>query len=110
MAKYLIKASYVGEGVSGLLKEGGSERRKASERVIEALGGKLESMYFAFGETDSFIIVDLPDNASAVSASLMVNASGRVKVTYTPLFTPEEIDRAAEKGRQTRAAYHAPGQ
>ena len=110
MAKYLIKVTYVGEGVPGLLKEGGSGRRKASERVIEALGGKIEAMYYAFGETDAFIIVDLPDNVSAATASLMVNATGRVKVTYTPLFTPEEIDKAAEKGRQIRDAYRAPGQ
>jgi uncharacterized protein with GYD domain len=109
MAKYLIKVSYIGEGVPGLLEEGGSARRKASERVIEALGGRIEVMYYAFGETDAFIIVDLPDNASAVTASLMVNASGRVRVTYTPLFTAEEIDRAAEKGRQIPAAYRAPG-
>jgi uncharacterized protein with GYD domain len=110
MAKYLIKVSYIGEGVPGLLKEGGSGRRKASEQVIESLGGSIEAMYYAFGETDAFIIVDLPDNASAVTASLMVNASGRVRVTYTPLFTPEEIDRAAEKGRQIHASYRAPGQ
>jgi uncharacterized protein with GYD domain len=109
MSKYLIQVSYVGEGVPGLLKEGGSGRRKASEQVIEALGGSIEAMYYAFGETDAFIIVDLPDNISAVTASLMVNASGRVKVTYTPLFTPEEIDQAAEKGRQIPAAYRAPG-
>ncbi|MGA8178936.1 MAG: GYD domain-containing protein [Desulfobacterales bacterium] len=110
MAKYLIKVSYIGEGVPGLLKEGGSGRLKASERIIEALGGSIEAMYYAFGETDAFIIVDLPDNAGAVTASLMVNASGRVRVTYTPLFTPEEIDRAAERGRQIPAAYRAPGQ
>ncbi len=110
MPKYLIQVSYVGEGVTGLLKEGGSGRRQASERVIEALGGRVEAMYYAFGETDAFIIVDLPDNVSAVTASLMVNASGRVKVTYTPLFTPEEVDQAAEKGRQIPAAYRAPGQ
>ena len=110
MAKYLIKVTYIGEGEPGLLKEGGSKRRKASQHIIEALGGRIESMYYAFGETDAFIIVDLPDNASAVTASLMVNASGRVRVTYTPLFTPQEIDQAAEKGRQIHDAYRAPGQ
>jgi uncharacterized protein with GYD domain len=110
MARYLIKVSYVGEGVPGLLKEGGTGRRKASERIIESLGGNIEAMYYAFGEIDAFIIVDLPDNASAVTASLMVNSSGRVKVTYTPLFTAEEIDQAAEIGRQIHETYRAPGQ
>jgi uncharacterized protein with GYD domain len=109
MPKYLIQASYVGEGVAGLLKEGGSERRKASEQVVEALGGRVEAMYYAFGETDLFSIVDLPDNVSAATCSLLVNASGRVKVSYTPLMTPEEIDQAAERGRQISAAYRAPG-
>ena len=109
MPKYLIQASYVGEGLPGLLKEGGTGRRKASEQVIEALGGRVEAMYYAFGETDAFIIVELPDNVSAVACSLMVNASGEVKVSYTPLITPEEVDQAAEKGRQIHAAYRAPG-
>jgi uncharacterized protein with GYD domain len=109
MPKYLIQLSYVGEGVAGLLKEGGSERRKASEQVIEALGGRVEAMYYAFGETDLFHIVDLPDNVSAVAFSLLVNASGRVKVIFTPLITPEEVDQAAERGRQISAAYRAPG-
>jgi len=55
-----------------------------------------------------FIIVDLPDNVSAVTGSLVTNASGTVKVTYTPLITPEEVDQAAEKGRQISAAYRPP--
>ena len=70
----------------------------------------MEAMYYAFGETDAFIIVNLPDNINAVTASLIVNASGEVKVTYTPLFTPEEIDQAADKGRQIHDTYRAPGQ
>jgi uncharacterized protein with GYD domain len=109
MPKYLIKASYVGEGVAGLLKEGGSERRKASEQTIEAVGGSIEAMYYAFGETDLFLIVDLPDNISAVTCSLLANASGRIKSTCTPLLTPEEVDQAAARGREMTTAYRAPG-
>jgi uncharacterized protein with GYD domain len=110
MPKYLIQVSYVGEGVAGVLKEGGSARVKASVKAIEALGGRIEAMYFAFGETDAFIIVDMPDNVSAVASSLVGNASGRVKITCTPLITPEEVDQAAEKGRQISAAYRPPGE
>jgi hypothetical protein len=29
MPKYMIQASYVGEGLQGLLKEGGTKRREA---------------------------------------------------------------------------------
>ncbi len=109
MPKYLIKACYVGEGVAGLLKDGGTGRRKASAQIIESLGGRLETMYFAFGGTDAFLIVDLPDNISAAACSLMVNASQEVKVTYTPLFTPEEVDRAVETAGKFSTGYRAPG-
>ena len=40
MAKYMVQASYVGEGLKGLLKEGGSKRRDTVAQVIEAMGGK----------------------------------------------------------------------
>ena len=32
---------------------------------MESAGGKLESFYFAFGATDAYVIVDLPDNVAA---------------------------------------------
>ena len=110
MPKYLIQASYTGEGVTGVLKEGGSKRREAVVQAVQALGGTMEAFYFAFGETDAFIIVDLPDTAAAVAGSLVANAAGTVRATYTPLITPEEIDQGAEKGRQLTAAYRPPGQ
>ena len=43
MPKYLIKANYIGDGIKGLLKEGGSSRRAAVEKLIKSGGGKLET-------------------------------------------------------------------
>jgi uncharacterized protein with GYD domain len=106
MAKYLGKANYVGDGLKGLIKEGGSSRRAAVEKLIESLGGKVEAFYYAFGETDLYIIVELPDNVSAAAVSLTVNAAGAASVTLTPLLTPEEIDAAAKK----TPFYRPPGQ
>ena len=106
MAKYLIQASYTAEGVKGVLAEGGSKRRDAATKAIKAAGGKVEAFYFGFGEHDAFVIVDLPDNASAAAASLSINASGVVRTSTTVLLTPEEVDSAAKKS----VAYRAPGQ
>jgi uncharacterized protein with GYD domain len=105
MAKFLFQASYTLEGTKGLVKEGGSSRRTAVEQMAKGLGGKLESFYFAFGETDVYIVVDLPDAASAAAISLSVNAAGGAKVTTTHLMTPEEMDSASKKSVQ----YRAPG-
>jgi hypothetical protein len=35
MPKYMIQASYVGEGLKGLLQEGGTKRRETVAQVIE---------------------------------------------------------------------------
>lgn len=97
MPKYLIQASYTAEGVRGLMKDGGSQRRSAAEAALKGVGGRLESFYFAFGETDVFAVADVPDNASAAAVSLAVSASGAVQVKLTVLMTPEEMDQATKK-------------
>ena len=104
MPKYLVQASYTSEGVKGVSKEGGSSRRAAVEKLAESLGGKVEAFYFAFGDTDVFVIADLPDNVSAAAVGLATNASGTVNVKTTVLLTPEEIDAAAKKQTAFRAA------
>ncbi len=105
MAKYLIQANYVGEGIKGLLKEGGSSRRKVVDELMASVGGKTESFYFAFGDTDAFVIVDVPDNVTAAAVALTVGASGLVNLKTTVLMTPEEVDQAVKKS----PAYRAPG-
>jgi uncharacterized protein with GYD domain len=102
MAKYLLKASYTTDGVKGVLKDGGSGRRAAVEQTVQGLGGSLESFYFAFGDTDAYVVVDLPDNATATAISLMVNAAGGAQVTTVPLVTPEEADEATKKSVEYR--------
>lgn len=105
MAKYLVFFKYTMEGTKGLLAEGGTKRRQATEQLIHSLGGKLEAYYFTFGEEDGFTIVDMPDNSSAAAASLVVSASGAVTSRVTVLLTPEEVDQAAKR----RAEYRPPG-
>jgi uncharacterized protein with GYD domain len=106
MPKYLLHGNYVGEGIKGLLKEGGTSRRGAIEKLVGSLGGKVEGVYYAFGETDIYVIVDMPDHASVAAVSLSASASGAVTVKTTVLMTPEEVDEAAKK----TPSYRAPGQ
>ena len=106
MPKYLVQANYVGEGLKGLLKEGGSSRRAAVEKLFGSLGGKVEAFYYAFGDTDLFVIADVPDNVTAAALSLTVNAAGAATARVTVLLTPEEIDAASKKS----PSYRPPGQ
>lgn len=106
MSKYLVQASYTAEGVKGLTKDTASGRKAAVAHAIESLGGKVETLYFSFGEYDILAILDLPDNAAAARFALRAASTGQVSVKTTPLLAPEEVDRALLK----TVDYRAPGQ
>jgi uncharacterized protein with GYD domain len=106
MPKYLIQLSYTAEGAKGLLKDGGSARRKAAADALAQFNGKLEAFYFAFGADDAALIVDVPDHETMAAISLTVSATGTIRTRATVLLTPEQIDEAARK----HVAYRAPGQ
>ena len=76
MAKYLITGSYTTDGTKGLLVEGGSARKAAVEKALHGLGGKLDAIYYAYGDIDVIVIAEVPDAVSALALSLTVNASG----------------------------------
>jgi uncharacterized protein with GYD domain len=105
MAKFMIKANYTLDGLRGLLKDGGSGRRDAVQKMVEGLGGQMESFYFAFGEDDVYVVGDLPDNKAVASVALAVGASGAVTTRSVLLLTPEEIDAAT----RVSVDYRPPG-
>ena len=105
MPKFLIEASYSTDGVKGVQSGGGTSRRDAVAQVAESIGGSLESFYFAFGDSDAYVVVDLPDNESAAAVALTVNATGAVTVKTVVLLSPDEIDAAAKRS----VDYRPPG-
>jgi uncharacterized protein with GYD domain len=105
MGKYMFEVSYTVEGVRGLLEKGGSTRKSVVQSMAKKLGGKLEAFYFAFGGTDVYALIDLPDNEAAAAAALTIGASGAANIRTVVLLTPEEIDAAG----QQQVAYRPPG-
>jgi uncharacterized protein with GYD domain len=105
MPKYLFEASYTLDGIKGVQRAGGSSRRDAVAAVAESVGGRLESFYFAFGDRDAYVTVDLPDNESAAAVAVTVNAAGGATVKTIVLLTPEEVDAAAKRS----VDYRPPG-
>jgi uncharacterized protein with GYD domain len=105
MPKYLFIGRYSPDGARGVLKEGGSGRRKAAAEVIGSVGGTVEATYWCFGDDDFYIIADMPDNAAAAATSLTVAASGAVGIKTVVLMTAEEVDQAT----QQTVNYRPPG-
>lgn len=106
MPKYLLQVNYTADGAKGLIKDGGSARRSAAQKAAESLGGRVDSMYFAFGDTDAYVVAEMPDHASAAAITLALAASGGATARTTVLLTPEEMDQATKK----TPTYRPPGQ
>jgi uncharacterized protein with GYD domain len=106
MVKFLVSGNYIGEGIRGLLTEGGSSRRAAIEKLATSLGGNVECIYYAFGKYDVYFIINVPDRTAMATFSIKASATGLVKVTCTALLTPEEIDDAVKRTSE----YRPPGQ
>ena len=97
MPKYLVQGSYTDQGLTGLLKGGGSKRRAMVEQLAKEMGGKLEAFYFAFGSDDFVIVLDLPSNLDMAATAIVAQASGMMKSRVTVLMTPEEVDQAVQR-------------
>ena len=74
------------------------------DELLAAVDRKAESFYYAFGDTNAFVIVDVPDNVTAAAVALTVGASGAVTLKTTVLMTAEEVDQATKKSPAARSS------
>jgi GYD domain len=72
---------------------------------VASAGGSVESLYFALGEDDAYVICNLPDNVAAAATAMSAAATGMVVNWMVAPLTAEEVDRAAG----SRLSYDAPG-
>ena len=96
MAKYMIKASYSPEGIKGVMAKGGTARADAVRKLVEGVGGSMESFYFAFGGDDVYVIVDAPSHEAMAAVAGTVTSTGVLSSYETVvLLTPDQLDTAA---------------
>ena len=105
MPKYLVEGSYTDEGLKGLIKDKASGRAAAIQKAAQSLGGKMDEIYYTFGDTDVILLLDMPDNATVAAFAITAASTGLVRVKTTPLLTVEDVDHAVGKNVQ----YSAPG-
>jgi len=97
MSKYLIKASYSTDGIKGVMAKGGTARKDAIEQLVAGVGGTMESLYFAFGDDDVYVIVDAPSPEAMAAVAGTVTSTGAISsYRTTVLLTAEQLDVAAD--------------
>ena len=96
MAKYMIKASYSPEGIKGVMAKGGTARADAIQKLVAGVGGTMESLYFAFGGDDVYVIVDAPSHEAMAAVAGTVTSTGVLSNYQTVvLLTADQLDAAA---------------
>jgi uncharacterized protein with GYD domain len=105
MPKYLISANYTAKGIEGVRAGGAKSRVDAVSTMLEAMGGRLESFYFAFGDTDVIAIAEAPDDEAAAAVAIAINSSGVVSTRTTKLLTVDQVDDALRRS----VDYRPPG-
>lgn len=97
MPYYLQQVAYSTEGWEALVDKP-QNRIEAVRPAIEKLGGKIESAWFAFGEYDVVLIIQMPTNVDASAIAMAFAAGGACRnVKTTPLLTIDEGVKAMEK-------------
>jgi uncharacterized protein with GYD domain len=106
MTHYMFQVSFTPEAWAKMVAAP-QNREQAIRPVIEKLGGKLIGYWFAFGESDALVIVQMPDNVSAAATSLAATAGGAVKSLKTTVLM--SVDETMQAMRKAGAAgYRAP--
>jgi uncharacterized protein with GYD domain len=90
MPYYMTQASYTPESWK-IQTQNPQDRSKQISALLKASGGRLVSLYYAFGEYDIVLVAEAPNNAAIASVVIAAAAGGAVgKVKTTPLMTIEE--------------------
>jgi uncharacterized protein with GYD domain len=83
-------------------------RSEAVSRILDGAGCKLKGLWYAFGSSDGFALIEAPDNVTGASIAIAINASGAFrKFETTVLMTQDELLKALNKAQDV--AYVAPG-
>jgi uncharacterized protein with GYD domain len=83
-------------------------RTETVSRLLESAGCKLKGLWYAFGKSDGFALIEAPDNVTGASLAIAISASGAFnRFETTVLMTQNELLEALEKAQDVE--YVAPG-
>jgi uncharacterized protein with GYD domain len=83
-------------------------RTETVSRLLEDAGCKLKGLWYAFGKSDGFALIEAPDNVAGASIAIAISASGAFRRFETNvLMTQDELLEALKKAQDV--AYVAPG-
>jgi len=109
MLKYVSFFRYTAEAWERMVAKP-ENRAVAARRLIEEVGGKMESFYWMLGEWDGFVVYEVPSVAVASAFSGRVTSSGLIAGIRTEqLISMDEARTALEMALGLASVYIPPG-
>jgi uncharacterized protein with GYD domain len=108
MSLYMSQFGYTAETWARLIEQP-EDRRAAVSAIIEPHGAKLVDLWYAFGASDGFALLECADDRTAAAIAMAITSSGAFSsFVTTPLMTQAEALEAMQKAQEIR--YVAPAQ
>ncbi len=86
-----------------------SDREAAARKLIEAIGGKLHHLFFAFGQWDVICLIEAPDDKAMMAGAAAVASAGTVSASSTvKLMTAADAMAAMTMAGKVTGTYKPP--
>ena len=97
MPHFLTQVAFTPEAFNALVKNP-QDRIEVVRPAIEKLGGKITTAWYAFGEYDVLLILEMPNNVASAAIAIAFAGGGACKaVRTTPLLSAAEFQEALRK-------------
>ncbi|MFC4786077.1 GYD domain-containing protein [Nocardioides sp. MAHUQ-72] len=108
MAQYLLEVAYTADSWAKQVRDQGNVLDRI-EPLVESCGGRIESLFYAFGDYDLVGIADFSTPEGAAAFSLAATAGGAVKsFRTTPLLTIDQGLTAMARANESAKLYRPP--
>lgn len=94
MPTYISLLKYTQKGIAEV--KDSSKRRRAAEKAVAALGGKVLHTYLTLGRYDLVSVIEAPDDETAARIALATGQQGYVSTETMRAFPEAEYDRLIE--------------
>ncbi|HEV7212622.1 MAG TPA: GYD domain-containing protein [Blastococcus sp.] len=109
MPMFVVFFAYTPETWDRMVQQPG-DRTAAVRASAEAVGARLEALYWMFGDADGMVILEAPDAETAAAVTLTSASTGTVRSLGThQLFDQDQLQTILGKVQSGRAVYRRPG-
>ena len=108
MSYYLFQMTYTESAIKAMVTHP-TDREAAARKLIEAVGGKLHNLFFAFGKYDIVCLIEFPDDKASMACTAAIGASGAASsMMTTKLMTATDAMAAMAMAAKVTSAYKPP--